>query len=118
MGAFSYGQEILVRLQGKAVYDVEEATPITYNNLAPDTKATLNKNDVRLILDLEFEFQREMGMTGEKPKKEVKDYTNEAIEFIIQESKKKGKNFTSKQMNDVLTAEELYLEKLGMLEKK
>lgn len=118
LGAFSYGQEILIRLQGKPVYDVEEATPITYNNLAADTKATLNKEDVRLILDLEFEFQREVGITGEKPKKEVKDYTKEAIEFILQESEKKGKNFTNKQISDVLMAEEVYLEKLGVLEKK
>ena len=118
IGALTYGQEIFVRLQGKPVYDVGEATPITYNNLTLDTKATLSKDDVRLILDLEFEFQREVGMTGEKPKKEVKDYTNEATEFIIQESKKKGKNFTSKQINDVLAAEEVYLEKLGVLEKK
>lgn len=118
IGALSYGQEIMLRLKGTPIYDIEEATPITYNNLAPNTKTALSREDVRLILDQEFEFQREMGITGEKPKKEIKDYTSEAIQFIAQESKKKGKNFTNQQIDDVLKAEEVYLEKLGVLKKK
>lgn len=118
IGALSYGQEIMLRLKGTPVYEVEEATSITYRNLAQETKTALSKEDTRLILDLEFEFQREMGITGERPKKEIKDYTSEAIQFITQEAKKKGKNFTSQQIADVLKAEEVYLEKLGVLKKK
>ena len=118
IGALSYGQQIMLRLKGTPIYEVEEATSVTYINLSQDTKTALSKKDVRLILDLEFEFQREVGITGEKPKKEVKDYTAEAIEFITQESKNKGKNFTSKQIDDVLKAENVYLEKLGVLKKQ
>lgn len=117
IGALSYGQEIMLRLKGTPIYEVEEATSVTYSNLAQETKTALSKEDVRLILDLEFEFQREMGITGEKPKREIKDYTGEATEFIIQESKKKGKNFTSQQIEDVLKAEDVYLKKLGVLKK-
>lgn len=118
IGALSYGQEIILRLKGTPIYEVEEATSVTYSNLAQETKNSLSKDDVRLILDLEFEFQREMGITGEKPKKEIKDYVSEATAFVIQESKKKGKNFTHKQIDDVLKAEEVYLEKLGVLKKQ
>jgi len=118
IGALSYGQEIILRLKGTPIYEVEEATSVTYSNLSQETKTALSKEDTRLILDLEFEFQREMGITGEKPKKEIKDYTGEAIEFITQESKKKGKDFTSKQIDDVLKAEEVYLKKLGVLQEK
>lgn len=117
IGALSYGQEIMLRLKGTPIYEVEEATTVTYSNLPQETKVALSKEDTRLILDLEFEFQREMGITGEKPKKEIKDYTSEAIQFITQESKKKGKIFTSQQINDVLKAEEVYLEKLGVLKR-
>ncbi|HEY4476005.1 MAG TPA: STM3941 family protein [Candidatus Paceibacterota bacterium] len=115
-------------IQSVPIYEPEDAIKVTYNSLPEPLKTSLSKEDVRIILDLELQFQEKVGIASkplrieevstanDKPLQKVEDYEGEVTKFILADEK--GKNFTAEQIAAVLLAEAVYLKQIGILMEK
>lgn len=104
------------------VYEPDQAVMVTYQALSPTFQSLLTKDSIKLILDLEFEYQQKIGLVGnvgdEKTRQPIKINTQDLNSFIASKAKEKGKNFTADQITSVLTAEEVHLKQIGALPEK
>ena len=118
MGIFSSIKAMLVQPS----YEENKATDVTYNALSESTKQIIKKNDVKNILNLEFQYQQKIGLAGIKfngsqKNKEAVQIDDDLNKYIIQEAAKKGKQYSNDLIDKILAAEEVYLKKIGAIEK-
>ena len=120
MGLFSSIKNMLIN--SGLVYDPSEATDITYNALSENTKQIIKKDDVEYILNLEFQYQQKIGLVGmesdsnQEGKKPIQ-MGDDLNKYIIQEAARNGKQYSNDLIDEVLIAEETYLEKIGAIKK-
>ena len=103
---------------GQPVYDPAEAGKVTYKNLSEDFKTKLTKEDVDLILDLEFQYQQNVGLTGDSGNPKPDEpfmMDNKLNQFILAEAEKKNKTYSTEAIDAVITAEETYLKQIGAI---
>ncbi len=103
---------------GQPVYDPIEAGKVTYDSLSEDFKTILTKEDVNLILDLEFQYQQNVGLTSESEKSNQDEpfvMDNKLNQFIIAEAEKKNKTYSTETIDAVINAEDVYLKKIGVI---
>lgn len=107
------------RLSYRPIYDPDQAAMVVYQQLSPTLQSLLTKDGIRLILDLEFEYQQKIGLVGnvgeEKTKHPIKVDVQDQNIFLVSKLREKGKNFTIEQITEVLKAEEVYLKQIGVL---
>lgn len=91
-------------------YDSDHAKDVTFQNLPQNIKDRISKDDVMLILDLEFEYQQSKNLTV------INGQDMRA--FIIKKAREKDKNFIDETVEEVIKAEEVYLKQIGVLKTK
>lgn len=91
-------------------YDSDHAKDVTFQNLPKNIKDKISKDDVMLILDLEFEYQQSKSLTV------INEGDMRA--FIISKAREKDKNFSGETVEEVIKAEGVYLKQIGVLKNK
>ncbi|MBI2597373.1 tetratricopeptide repeat protein [Candidatus Daviesbacteria bacterium] len=101
------------------IYDPDQVASVTYQHLPLNLQSTLKKDDINLILDLEFEYQQKIGLVknvGEiKTKQPIEIDEQDLRVFIASKAKEKGKNYPLEHISAVLKAEEVYLKQIEIL---
>ena len=102
-------------------YIVEEAVETVYENISDDLKEKLDIEDIIVILEVEFEYQQQTGLVSDEesivdiPREVDFDAMNY---FIINECAKKEIILTYDELEEILDAETIYLESLGLIDEE
>jgi hypothetical protein len=101
----------------RPVFDVEQALEWVVQHLADAAAATLTVDDVRLILDLQLEYFRVKGVSGNgssaAPPGPVVIGGSETAEYIIEKAAAAGEVFTPDQIHAVIETQLAYLRSIG-----
>lgn len=87
--------------------------------MPPDLKEILTREDVELILELEFQYQQLIGLVTEDSGSGEEGpviVMGEVVGFIREGARREGRSYKIEQIESVLEAEEVYLEKIGVIE--
>lgn len=99
------------------VFDMDEAFEWVVAQLPDDVAATLTPDDVRRILDFQFEFFRRKGVTGNgssaTPPGDVVVGGSETVEFIVERSRATGEEYLPEQVHAVVDVQLAYLRAIG-----
>jgi len=99
------------------VYEPDEAAVFAYEHLPDEFRESLTKSDVALILELNFEYLKTLGLVDNPDPSEelvVVDDEEEA-RFIIKEAQRYGKRYEPEQIYAVLDAEYEYMRHIGIV---
>jgi len=102
------------------IYEPDEAVAFVHGWLPEELQDKLSWTDVRLILDLEFEYLRQEGLvvepgeSVEEPEEPVKLDTAAMIEFIRAEAGEYGRHYTADMIHTVLDGETEYMRHIGI----
>ena len=107
----------LAALPPRAIFDVEEALDWVVQHLAEDAAATLTIDEVREILDLQLEYFRVKGVSGNGSSAQVMGPVviggSETVSYIIERAAGRGTTFTSEQVHAVIETQLAYLRSIG-----
>ena len=107
----------LAALPPRPVFDVEDAVDWVVQHLADDAAATLTVDDVRQILDLQLQYFRVKGVSGNgssaHPTGPVVIGGSETVSYIIERAAARGATFTSEQVHAVIETQLAYLRSIG-----
>jgi len=100
-------------------YIVEDAARIVIDNISLELKLKLSFEDIIKVLDTEFDYQQQIGLTDDSV--ELCGYphpVNEDAmqEYIISECAKVSIHLTQNDIEEILEAEAIYLEKIGLID--
>ena len=99
------------------VFDMEEAYDWVVARVPDDVAATLTPDDVRRILDLQLEFFRRKGVTGNgssaHPPGEVVVGAAETVDYIIGRAREAGEEYLPEQIYPVVETQLAYLREIG-----
>jgi hypothetical protein len=99
------------------VFDLEEAYDWVVARVPDDVAATLTPDDVRRILDLQLEFFRRKGVTGNgssaHPPGEVVVGAAETVDYIIGRAREAGEEYLPEQIYPVVETQLAYLREIG-----
>jgi hypothetical protein len=99
------------------VFDMEEAYEWVVARVPDEVAATLTPADVRRILDLQLEFFRRKGVTGNgstaHPPGEVVVGAAETVEYIIVRAREAGEDYLPEQIYPVVETQLAYLREIG-----
>jgi hypothetical protein len=99
------------------VFDADEAYDWVVERVPDDVAATLTPADVRRILDLQLEFFRRKGVTGNgstaHPPGEVVVGAAETVEYIIAKAREDGEEYLPEQIYPVVETQLAYLREIG-----
>ena len=99
------------------VFDLEEAYDWVVARVPDDVAATLTPDDVRRILDLQLEFFRRKGVTGNgssaHPPGEVVVGAAETVDYIIGRAREAGEEYLPEQVHPVVETQLAYLREIG-----
>jgi hypothetical protein len=110
-----------LNMENEPEYIVEDAAEIVYENVSLDLKQRFSIDDIIKILEMEFEYQKQIGLvTDNRP---FFDFptpvdTDQMHYFIIHHLAKQNIILTSNDLREVLEAETIYLEKLGLIDEE
>ena len=84
-----------------------------------DVAATLTPNDVRRILDLQLEFFRRKGVTGNgsssNPPGDVVVGATETVDYILGRAAASGEEYLPEQVHAVVQTQLAYLREIGAI---
>jgi len=99
------------------VFDVEEAYDWVVARVPDDVAATLTPSDVRRILDLQLEFFRRKGVTGNgssaHPPGDVIVGATETVDYILVQARQAGTEYLPEQIYAVVETQLAYLREIG-----
>ena len=99
------------------VFDADEAFDWVVARVPDDVAATLTPADVRRILDLQLEYFRRKGVTGNgstaHPPGEVVVGVSETVDYIIGRSGETGEEYLPEQIHAVVETQMAYLRAIG-----
>lgn len=99
------------------VFDMDEAFEWVVAQLPDDVAATLTPDDVRRILDFQYEFFRRKGVTGNgssaMPPGDVVVGGSETVDFIVERSRATGEEYLPEQVHAVVDVQLAYLRAIG-----
>lgn len=101
------------------VYDPERAVVVAFHHLSPEMKASLEHGDVENILNFEFRYLDERGVTGDGPGSDDEPQTIEhetLVAYIRQKAEQRLLQYSEQQIEAVLAAEMEYMRKVGIIE--
>lgn len=93
------------------VYDPDDALTVTYQHMPEDLKSHFTKEDVKLVLECEFQYLQNTGASEQPP-----TVGDKLTNYIRKEAVKRGRNFKNEDIDRVLEAEEVYLRQIGAIE--
>lgn len=101
------------------VFDLDEAYDWVVEQLPDVVAATLTPDDVRRILDLQIEFFRRRGVSGNgstpHPPGEVVISGSETVAYIIERAAATGDTYLPEQVFAVIDTQMAYLRAIGAL---
>lgn len=107
------------------VYFVEDAAEIVHDNISPYLQNKFTIEDIIEILEAEFEFLVKVGIAGERspiiniPIEIPAQLDEDAMEyFIINNCAKRGVILAKEELAEILEAEMIYLEQLGLIDEE
>jgi hypothetical protein len=115
MGLFDFVRDLFSR---KPVYDPERATVVVFNHLSPEMKDGLDHSDIEKILNFEFRYLDEQGITGDGPSPgEPQTIEQEAlVAYIKRKAEQRLLEYTEQQIEAVLAGEVEYMREVGIIE--
>ena len=100
-------------------FDVAEALDWVVEHISDEAAAMLTVDDVRLIIDLQLDYFRRKGVSGNgetaSPKGDVVVGGSETVDFILRESESRGSNFTTEEVHAVVETQLAYLRSIGVV---
>jgi hypothetical protein len=110
------------RLDGvppRPVFDINEAVTWVAEHLPFEVSAVLSHDDVRRIIDLNLEYFRSKGVSGNgsSPHREGPVVVGgaETVDWVLARAESLGTNYTAAQVHAVLDAQMSYLEAIGAI---
>lgn len=107
----------LAALPPRPIFDVEEALDWVVAHLSDDAAATLTVHEVREILDLQLQYFRVKGVSGNGASAQVMGPVviggSETVSYIIEQAAQRGTMFTSEQVHAVVETQLAYLRSIG-----
>lgn len=104
------------------LYIVEDAAKIVYESIPDELRQKLTMEEILIILDIEFDYQQEIGMAGEPTIHSITidipfDIDIEEMKYyIIDNCVEFDIILTYEELNQILVGEEKYLEMAGLKE--
>ena len=107
----------LAALPPRPIFDVDEAVDWVVQHIADDAAATLTVDDVRQILDLQLQYFRVKGVSGNGSSAHIGGPVviggSETVGYIIERAAERGLTFTSEQVHAVVETQLAYLRSIG-----
>jgi hypothetical protein len=101
------------------VFDLEEAYEWVVTHVPDDVAATLTPDDVRRILDLQIEYFRRKGVSGngshDSPSGPVVVGGAETVDYIIDRASATGETYLPEQVHAVVETQLSYLRAIGAI---
>jgi hypothetical protein len=101
------------------VFDLEEAYEWVVTHVPDDVAATLTSDDVRRILDLQIEYFRRKGVSGNgshgAPTGPVVVGGAETVDYIIDRAAATGETYLPEQVHAVVETQLSYLRAIGAI---
>ena len=101
------------------VFDLDEAYEWVVKHVPDDVAATLTPEDVRRILDLQVEFFKRKGVSGNgsnaRPVGDVVIGGAETVDYIIQRAAAAGDEYLPEQVHGVIETQLSYLRAIGAI---
>jgi hypothetical protein len=101
------------------VFDIDEAYDWVVARVPDDVAATLTPSDVRRILDLQLEFFRRKGVTGNgsssNPPGDVVVGATETVDYILGRAAASGEEYLPEQVHAVVQTQLAYLREIGAI---
>jgi hypothetical protein len=101
------------------VFDLQEAYEWVVTHVPDDVAATLTPEDVRRILDLQVEFFKRKGVSGNgssgRPAGSVVIGGAETVEYIIERAAAAGESYLPEQVHAVIDTQLSYLRAIGAI---
>jgi hypothetical protein len=101
----------------RPVFDLDEALDWVVQHIADDAAATLTMDDVRQILDLQLQYFRAKGVSGNgssaNPAATVVVGGSETVDYILEQAAVRGASFTPEQVHAVVETQLAYLRAIG-----
>ncbi len=103
----------------RPVFDLDEAVDWVAEHLPFEVSAVLSHDDVRRIIDLNLEFFRMKGTSGNghAPATEGPVVVGgaETVDYVLRRAAALGESYTAPQVHAVLDAQMTYLEAIGAI---
>jgi hypothetical protein len=121
IAAFVIGREArrLDAVPPRPVFDINEAVSWVAEHLPFEMSAVLSHDDVRRIIDLNLEYFRSKGVSGNgsNPHHEGPVVVGgaETVDWVLARAESLGTNYTAAQVHAVLDAQMSYLEAIGAI---
>jgi hypothetical protein len=107
----------LAALPPRPIFDLEHALDWVVQHIADDAAATLTLDDVRQILDLQLQYFRAKGVSGNgssaQPVGPVVIGGSETVSYIIERAAAAGTVYTPEQVHAVVETQLAYLRAIG-----
>jgi hypothetical protein len=105
----------------RAIFDPEEAVEWVANHLPFEMSAELSHDDVRRILDWNFEYFRAKGVSGNGSSaptvgaSQIVVGEGEAVAYVMERASLEASDYTTAQIRAVLDAQMTYLDAIGAI---
>ncbi len=108
---------LLVRFRrvGWREYHDNEAVSVTYDSLPLGLKSHISQDDVRFILDLYPTNLKKFRLPETIKGESMKIDWDRLNAFVASEAGKKGKHLTTKDVSEVINAEDVHLRQIGLV---
>lgn len=107
----------LAALPPRPTFDVDEAIDWVVRHIADDAAATLTVDDVRQILDLQLQYFRAKGVSGNGSSAKVGGPVviggSETVSYILERAAASGTVFSPEQVHAVIETQLAYLRAIG-----
>lgn len=102
-------------------YIIEDAARIVNDNISLELKLKLSFEDIIKVLDIEFDYQQQIGLTDETVELCGYPYPgneDDMQEYIINKCAKVGINLTPNEVDEILDAKLIYLKKKRLIDEE
>jgi hypothetical protein len=103
----------------RPVFDINEAVTWVAEHLPFEVSAVLSHDDVRRIIDLNLEYFRTKGVSGNGSSPHLEGPVvvggAETVDWVLARAETLGTNYTAAQVHAVLDAQMSYLEAIGAI---
>lgn len=100
-------------------FDFEEAVDWVVRHVPDDVAATLTIDDVHRIIDLQLDYFRQKGVSRNgqtaRPQGSVIVGGSETVAYIVEQSAKRGVEYTAAQVHAVVDTQLAYLRSIGVI---
>ena len=109
-------------MENDILYIVEDAAKIVFECISEELRQKLTIEDIVVILDIECDYQQEIGMTGEPTIHSITidipfEFDEEEMKsYVIENCFECGIILTYEELNQILEGEYKYYDSIGLIE--